>query len=171
MNEKHKSFAVANYILDTLDNYNIKDVTNLKLQKLLYFAYGINLVLYNEPLFTSEIHAYRLGPVVPDVYHEFKNHGNDIITTRAYYDDSTDTDIESIKVEYNFSPEEIKSIDIACAAKGNVKAWNLVYETHQKDSAWSKVFNKNKQHIKILDDDIKKEFESRIDELATYLLD
>jgi uncharacterized phage-associated protein len=39
-----KAFASANYILDKLEKFEINDVTNLKLQKLLYFAYGIYFI-------------------------------------------------------------------------------------------------------------------------------
>jgi len=168
MSENYKSFAVANYILDKLDKYNIKDVTNLKLQKLLYFAYSINLVLYDEKLFTSQIHAYKLGPVVPDVYREFKNHGNGVITTRAYYD--IDCGEVGIVKYSDLTDNDIKSIDIACSAQGNTKAWDLVDITHRKNSAWTKVYKHDQKHIEIPDNYIKEEFEQYIDTLAAYLL-
>lgn len=48
-------------------------VTNLKLQKLLYYAQGWYLALYNEPLFDDRIEAWPHGPVVPRIYGRFKN--------------------------------------------------------------------------------------------------
>ncbi len=168
--ESYKAFAVANYILDKLGKHKIKDVTNLKLQKLLYFAYGINLVLYDDILFDSNIHAYRLGPVIPDVYREFKDHGKNIITTRAHFlkdDDSGEVELASYS---DFTTNDKKSIDIACSAKGHTKAWDLVDITHRKHSAWSKVYKEEKRHIDIPNSYIKKEFEQYIDTLAKYLL-
>src|SRR4051794_29210853 len=48
-------------------------VTNLKLQKLLYYAQGWYLALNNDPLFNDRIEAWPHGPVVPRVYGRFKH--------------------------------------------------------------------------------------------------
>ena len=60
-----------NYILDYLESSNVS-VSNLKLQKLLYFSYGIYLQSYNTKLFENKIEAWMRGPVVEAVYKEFK---------------------------------------------------------------------------------------------------
>lgn len=44
------------------------EMTNMKVQKLLYYAQGLHLALYGEPLFTEEIQAWRYGPVCPPAY-------------------------------------------------------------------------------------------------------
>ena len=43
-------------------------ISNLKLQKLLYYSQGCFLALRDEPLFDSPIEAWTYGPVVPEVY-------------------------------------------------------------------------------------------------------
>ncbi|PKP61136.1 hypothetical protein CVT91_03840 [Candidatus Atribacteria bacterium HGW-Atribacteria-1] len=49
-------------------------ITNLRLQKLLYYTQVWHLVNFNkEPLFDDEIKAWNFGPVVEEVYHKFKN--------------------------------------------------------------------------------------------------
>jgi uncharacterized phage-associated protein len=45
-------------------------LTNLRLQKLLYYAQAWSLVLRESELFPEEIEAWRWGPVVPVVYDE-----------------------------------------------------------------------------------------------------
>src|SRR5947209_10944283 len=45
-------------------------LTNLRLQKLLYYAQAWSLVLRESELFPEEIEAWRWGPVVPVVYGE-----------------------------------------------------------------------------------------------------
>ena len=50
-------------------------ISNLKLQKLLYYAQGWHLALYNRPLFTDPMEAWVHGPVQPDVYKAFKAFG------------------------------------------------------------------------------------------------
>ena len=44
-------------------------LTNLRLQKLLYYAQAWSLVIRESELFSEEIEAWRYGPVVPKVYH------------------------------------------------------------------------------------------------------
>jgi uncharacterized phage-associated protein len=50
-------------------------ISNLKLQKLLYYAQGFHLALYDEPLFPEAIEAWTHGPVVPDLYRHYKKYG------------------------------------------------------------------------------------------------
>jgi uncharacterized phage-associated protein len=49
------------------------DITNLKLQKLLYYAQAWNLVFKDEELFAEDIEAWIHGPVVPSVFRRFKS--------------------------------------------------------------------------------------------------
>ncbi|NES98891.1 MAG: DUF4065 domain-containing protein [Desertifilum sp. SIO1I2] len=44
------------------------EMTNMKVQKLLYYAQSLHLALYNQPLFEAEIQAWRYGPVCPPAY-------------------------------------------------------------------------------------------------------
>lgn len=43
-------------------------MTNMKVQKLLYYSQCLYLALFNEPLFAEEIQAWRYGPVCPPAY-------------------------------------------------------------------------------------------------------
>lgn len=74
--------AVANYFLDR--GFDEEDpIDPLKLQKLLYFAHGWNLGLYGEPLLSESVQAWKYGPVIPSIYHEFKEVGSDPIDWNA----------------------------------------------------------------------------------------
>jgi uncharacterized phage-associated protein len=55
------------------------ELSNLKLQKLLYYAQGHYLAERHRPLFREQIQAWSHGPVVPAVYHEFKHFGSSSI--------------------------------------------------------------------------------------------
>ena len=48
-------------------------ITNLKLQKLLYYAQAWHLAIYGEPLFPDRIEAWVHGPVVPSVFREYRS--------------------------------------------------------------------------------------------------
>jgi len=62
---------VAKYIL-SIANKDGDFISNLKLQKLLYYAQAWYLVNYEMTLFNEPIEAWELGPVVKSVYSEFK---------------------------------------------------------------------------------------------------
>ena len=49
-----------------------EELSNLKLQKLLYYAQGHHLARYGRPLFNDQMQAWSHGPVVPNVYGTFK---------------------------------------------------------------------------------------------------
>lgn len=49
-------------------------LTNLKLQKLLYYADAWNLALRDRPLFEEKFKAWVHGPVLTSQYHRFKDY-------------------------------------------------------------------------------------------------
>jgi len=171
-----KAFACANYILDSLQNRGIDDLTNLKLEKLLYFAYGIHISLYNEPLFDEKIEAWRLGPVVPSVYRVFRDFGPNPIGKQSRarkVEDFTGVVTTPDLITSLDNPENAeKSLVITCVAYCNQKAWKLVDITHREQtSAWGKVYDKNIPNKTLNDEDIVKEFEPYIKTIRQNLCD
>lgn len=64
--------AAADYLLTIQDEED--SITNLKLQKLLYYAQGLALALFRQPLFGDKIKAWAHGPVVSSVWGQYKEH-------------------------------------------------------------------------------------------------
>lgn len=75
-----------NYFLTISVPKNCEEITNLKLQKLLYYAQGIHLAMYDEPLFEEEIVKWDLGPVIPAVYRKYKGNKNNPIERPSDFD-------------------------------------------------------------------------------------
>ncbi len=50
-------------------------MTNLKLQKMLYYQQGFHLAYFGTPLFDDDIEAWMYGPVVPAVYQKYESYG------------------------------------------------------------------------------------------------
>ncbi|KAA6345961.1 hypothetical protein EZS27_006506 [termite gut metagenome] len=73
----YKALDIANKILaqTSFSNYD-EPVSNLKLQKLLYYMQGFHIAYFEEPLFDEDIEAWLYGPVVPCIYEHFKSNGN-----------------------------------------------------------------------------------------------
>src|SRR3569833_3739547 len=74
--------AVANYILDIADERGVA-VSPMKLLKLVYFSHGWHLAVTGKPLLNEQVEAWKFGPVVSELYHEFKAFGNSPINGRA----------------------------------------------------------------------------------------
>ncbi|MGE0561964.1 MAG: Panacea domain-containing protein [Flavobacteriales bacterium] len=55
------------------------DITNLKLQKLLYYVQGTSISMLGEKMFPEKIIKWQYGPVVKNIYHEYKEYSNQII--------------------------------------------------------------------------------------------
>jgi uncharacterized phage-associated protein len=56
------------FILKAYEDGREEQMTNMKVQKLLYYSQSLHLALFNEPLFEDEIQAWRYGPVCPPAY-------------------------------------------------------------------------------------------------------
>jgi uncharacterized phage-associated protein len=69
-------FEVANYFLKRQEPEVGDLMTNLKLQKLVYYAQGFYLAMMDSPLFNEPIEAWEHGPVCVPLYHEYKNFGS-----------------------------------------------------------------------------------------------
>jgi len=69
-------FDIANKVLAmATENSDTSElITNLKLQKLLYYLQGYQLAKFDEPLFDDEIEAWMYGPVVPCVYEKYREY-------------------------------------------------------------------------------------------------
>jgi len=84
------SAVVAKYFLlkqGSLEDES-SDLSNLKLQKLVYYAQGLYLGIYGEPLFADDLEAWPHGPVVPALYHEYKGYGNAPIPPPSDFNDA-----------------------------------------------------------------------------------
>jgi uncharacterized phage-associated protein len=77
--EKERQMAptTANDIADHIlcQMHEVEDlITNLKIQKLVYYAQAWYLAIYNEPLFDDRLEAWPHGPVQPELYRRFKRY-------------------------------------------------------------------------------------------------
>ena len=66
------------------------NMTNLRLQKLLYYEQGYHLAKFGTPLFDEPIEAWMYGPVVPIVYDHYKQYGSQILPVEKDEIDLTD---------------------------------------------------------------------------------
>ena len=111
------------------DEYEVYEgITHLKVQKLLYYAQGISLSLYNEPLFDENILAWQHGPVVKEVYDFLSLNGRNDIN----FKDEWLSTIE--KIERDDKSSNI--LNLTYDNFGGYTAWQLREKTHTPGSPW-----------------------------------
>ena len=73
---KTNALSVANYFID-LAQRNNSQITQLGLMKRVYIAYGFCLAMLDKSIFDERfdrVEAWKYGPVIPSVYHSFKQY-------------------------------------------------------------------------------------------------
>lgn len=115
-----KATDLAKYIINT----SYRGLSNLELQKTMYFVELDYRKRTGQQLIKDEFEAWQYGPVVPSVYDEYRRYGSQYIerTNEASVLDSVNTDIIDMTVD-------------RCSDK---KSWELVKESHRIDGAWQK---------------------------------
>ncbi len=132
----YPSGSVANYFLAKGLEEGIK-ISPLKLQKLVYYAHGWQLATVNEPLIDEPIYAWPYGPVIPSLYYEFREFGNEPITEVA----SEIDDANGVLVPYVI-PKNSRDLGVLQSVWDGYKGFSAVQlsnMTHREGSPWAKV--------------------------------
>lgn len=124
-------------------------MTNMRVNKLLFFAQGWSLVRRNgKPLFGDDFYAWDYGPVVPDVYHKYKVAGKGKIRY-----------VENEDYDENFSEEERQLLIDVLREYSRYSTSGLVDLSHMAGAPWDKAHKLGRKKL-IPKDDIKAYFES-----------
>lgn len=98
-------------------------VNGMYLQKLLFIANGLHLAKTGKPLLTEPIEVGQYGPIIKNVFEEFKKYGNNEIKTTKKY-----------KKRYNDTEKEIFEFIISITCRLDVM--QLSNWTHSINSPW-----------------------------------
>lgn len=141
---------IANKIILRTDGEKGDIISNLKLQKLMYYMQGYHLAFFNEKFFEDQLEAWTYGPVVPNVYHTFKDFGPKAII---------------------LDPDKYKEIELSAAQEdmfeqvmneyGKFSAIKLMEMTH-REAPWKEANEKPDKVISI--ETMKNFFAKLIDE-------
>lgn len=130
---------ICRYIIN-YSNENFCGISNLKLQKILYFIQA-HFLTTNEgtPCFSDDIVAWDFGPVVPSAYHEYKQFGAANIPPIDFYIEIGSNSIwESKKKKFDDSfivKQDKEKINYILILFASYSATSLVELTH-KQSPW-----------------------------------
>jgi len=121
-------------------------ISNLKLQKLLYYAKGFYQAILGDALFPEKLWAWTHGPVVPDMYHEYKRYNAGPIT----------------ELEYNpvnkFNEEQLELLNEVWSVFGQFSAWKLRDMSHN-EKPW---LDHEEDASMIEDEELASYFETRV---------
>lgn len=139
--------AIANLLLDLSDSHGIV-LTNLKLQKLLYFAHAETLVCERRALIRQSFEAWQMGPVVKVIYDQFKKFKDRPILEHAKaFDVVCKAWLPVSSADVGVATREIVLRTIK--TYGRVSAFHLSELTHEHGGPWDRVRNRptNKANI------------------------
>ena len=89
---------VAEFFLAFADDRG-EAISNLKLQKLVYYAQAWFVANYGKPLFKGDFQAWVHGPVLPELYHAYKQQGSSPIPVSKTLEE-VEANLDSNVVEY-----------------------------------------------------------------------
>jgi uncharacterized phage-associated protein len=139
---------VARYFLTLMSEENGDLISNLKLQKLVYYAQGSSLALYDKPLFSEHIEAWLHGPVIPDLYSEYEQYNSKAIPRPQ-------------DVNFDDYGDEVQALlNDVYSVFGQYSAWklaNMVFE----EQPWKEIYESQPGGIISLDS-MKKYFSAHI---------
>lgn len=123
---------IANKIIASTDSSQGETISNLKLQKMLYYLQGFFIAVFDRKLFDEPIEAWQYGPVVRSAYFHFKDFASSSISLKG---DEKIIDLTEIETElFKEVMEEY----------GQFSAIKLMNMTHE-ELPWKKTFGENPQ--------------------------
>lgn len=149
MDQKYPATTIAKWFAAWAEAEDA-DLSNLKLQKLLYYSQGHFLALHHAPLFNEPVQAWAHGPVVADVYHAFKSFGSDDVRLTESDPFQWD-DVDPVTTQFLIQ---------VWNTYGGFAAWRLRNMTHE-DSPWIDAFNRNSRNEVISQDAMEEFFSTR----------
>lgn len=146
----YTAMTIAKWFIAWAEDAEDTGLSNLKLQKLLYYAQGHHLASRGEPLFRDQLQAWSHGPVVPTVYHAFKDAGSGPITL-ADDDDFEWTDVDM---------ETAQFLGKVWNTYGGIAAWRLRNMTHD-EAPWREHFVDGERGLVIPEESLRMHFVPR----------
>lgn len=136
--------SIANLMLDEADRNGI-NLTNLALQKLLYFAHGIFLNETKQPLVKGYFEAWQYGPVHPLAYKAFRASGSGPIRERAEAQDALTG--ERKQLCQPDAPAIRQLVQQVLNSYGRLSVGRLVDLSHAKNSPWHHIVDKGRTSV------------------------
>ncbi len=154
--EKQSPLSVANFFIDQENN---TDIDNIKINKLVYVSLGFSLGMEDFVLFNEDVEAWKFGPVIPSVYHHFKNYKDRIIKK------TLDTDNNGRPIPQVEDKENLGILKGVWAIYNGKNSRELVELTHQEGTPWWAYYIESVKHRIISRDTIRRYYKAIIEDV------
>ena len=141
----YSAIDVAKRFLELAQNdaTAVQDLTNMKLQKLCFFAQLVSVFNNAQiPLIAEPFHAWDYGPVEPKLFRLIKHFG------ATYFSLNTPAVAQAFSVAVKIDDPD--ALEIIGGVWEKFKTWtavNLSQLTHRRNSPWAVVYNENRYGI------------------------
>ncbi len=142
--ESYRAAHIANFILKKAREDDVQ-IDTLKLLKLIYIFFGWCSVFLDRYIFSDPIQAWKYGPVIPSIYHEFKHFGKEPIeegflaSTFNPFDENKP--LEQPVLDRNEDKKLVETLDAIWDGYKNAPSNHLVALTHEKGTPWWKTYD------------------------------
>jgi uncharacterized phage-associated protein len=153
--------AIANFVLDYCDRRK-RSVSNLSLQKIVFFCHAWSLTRLGKPLIRHSFEAWQHGPVLQYLYREFKDFGEQPVTSRARRLNPLTGQKEVVAYDFDMPTDALLTEVVDFYSR--MSAYDLVALTHVRGGPWEEVWHHGgsvNPGMKISDDEIAR-FYSKI---------
>lgn len=154
----HSSLVIANEFIRRSLQFDQCPVTQMQVQKLVYFAHGWSLALTGNGLVEDQVQAWDFGPVFPTLYNALRKFGRNRIDRVLRWGEDTPFSFDDAgEATEELTPEERSIIDQVWNAYGKFPAFKLSALTHEPGTPWEIAFESGKNRP-IPDDEIRAYF-------------
>lgn len=122
---------IAHFIIDYFSRSGMP-ISNLKLQKILYFLWIDYFNKSHDYLFNEEFYAWQFGPVVPEIYDEYCTYGG--------------LDIDRCYDEHELSDRDEDFLPTLLKHYANRSVSSLVRQSHKENKPWDYIYNQQGKH-------------------------
>lgn len=137
LGDPYSVFTIANWFIRK-GRQDGAEMSPMRLTKLVFFSYAYNLALNDRRLFVASIEAWKYGPVLPMLYHEYKVFGSQIIPMTACRSDSG--------IDVPLRSEDEQFLENVYQVYRAYPTLDLSAITHNENSPWD-VANKRGESI------------------------
>lgn len=156
------ALSVANYFIDLAKADN-KPIKLLGLVKRVYIAHGFSLALTGKSLLDprfDKVEAWKYGPVIPSVYHSFKNYRANPITEKTVVLEENNNDYAFVTPVLK-DEQSKKIVQMVWKRYINFTDNQLVTITHHEGTPWKICYEADK-NIEIPDSFTKLYYEKLV---------
>jgi uncharacterized phage-associated protein len=149
---------IANFVLDCADEVG-RPVSNIDINKIVYFLHGWYLAKHLKPLVSAKIEAWTYGPVFRELYREFRAFGEAPISARAMRLNVMSGEKEECVSQ--ITDEERDFLRGLTQKYLKVSTHGLIAMSHEAGGPWETVWQEGRTGMQITDKLICDYFSSR----------